>query len=219
MTAPEIASRALQVVQVNEAPNDVSKTNANLAASDAANTSASAPLQDAWREGMRRSMDELVVGGDSDEEGPLWRLTLYTTASKQGTTSGGGSASGGSSDRSSSSEPSPSFALGWAANHAVSDQLSFHIVLSQTLEQIALQREEALTNSVAAVNTGTAASAASRHVDTLSPPTQLPLPPSVEGALLGPEQLQGDEVCAYVVTDKEDVYTDSVKMRTLLCTS
>jgi len=212
LTPSQIATRALEVVRVNEAANETNDDGNAPAHHDASTAAAATSLQEAWREGMRRSMDELVVGNGDDDEGPLWRLKLYTTStsgsSSSTSTSGGASSTtsstttsstrGGNSDSSSSDRSSgsstrdnedddtpPTFALGWAANHAVSDQLSFHIVLSQLLKQIALRRKEA------SVGSGVAA-------DHSAPPqpTPLPLPPSVEGALLGPEQRQGDEVCA-----------------------
>ena len=103
-------------------------------------------LEAAWRGGFEASMDELVL--DEDEDGPLWRLTLYAAE--------GGAAS----------------AIVYAANHAVSDQLSFNRVLSEILHVIAELR-------------------AGREVGA---PTALPLPPSVEGALLGKEQRQAEEI-------------------------
>ena len=66
-----------------------------------------AALEAAWRAGFDEAMD----GSDFDEDadGPLWRVTLYA---EEG---GGGAGS----------------ALLYAANHAVSDQLSFNLVLSE----------------------------------------------------------------------------------------
>ena len=98
-------------------------------------------LEAAWRAGFSEAMDGLVL--DEDGDGPLWRLTLYAPSGA------------GASARSS--------ALVYAANHAVSDQLSFNRVLSEVLSVLAERR-------------------AGRPV---APPTPLPLPPSVEGALLG----------------------------------
>ena len=86
-------------------------------------------------------MDGFVL--DEDGDGPLWWLTLYAPSGA------------GASARSS--------ALVFAANHAVSDQLSFNRVLSEVLSVLAERR-------------------AGRPV---ASPTPLPLPPSVEGALLG----------------------------------
>ena len=107
-------------------------------------------------------LDETVArrvhGGDGRSRGggggrrALWRLTLYTSAA----------------------EPSRS-ALVYAANHAVSDQRSFHLVLSETLDRCAAMR----------------AGGASEEGEQ---PTKLPLPPSVEGALLGTEQRQSEEI-------------------------
>lgn len=105
-----------------------------------------AALEAAWQGGFAEGLDGLVV--DEDGEGPLWRLTLYTL---QG------------SDRS---------ALVYAANHAISDQLSFNLVLSEIL----------------------AACASLRAGAKVATPEALPLPPSVEGALLGREQRQAEEI-------------------------
>ena len=99
-----------------------------------------AALEAAWQGGFAEGLDGLVV--DEDGEGPLWRLTLYTL---QG------------SDRS---------AIVYAANHAISDQLSFNLVLSEIL----------------------AACASLRTGSNVATPEALPLPPSVEGALLGDER-------------------------------
>ena len=107
-------------------------------------------LEAAWRAGFSEAMDGLVL--DEDGDGPLWRLTLYAPSGA------------GASARSS--------ALVYAANHAVSDQLSFNRVLSEVLSVLAERR-------------------AGRPV---APPTPLPLPPSVEGALLGKEQRQAEEI-------------------------
>ena len=107
-------------------------------------------LEAAWRVGFSEAMDGLVL--DEDGDGPLWRLTLYAPSGA------------GASARSS--------ALVFAANHAVSDQLSFNRVLSEVLSVLAERR-------------------AGRPV---APPTPLPLPPSVEGALLGKEQRQAEEI-------------------------
>ena len=105
-------------------------------------------LEAAWRSGFDESMDALVL--DEDSDGPLWRLTCYRTAGGDGA------------------------ALVYAANHAVSDQLSFNLVLSEVLHACAELR-------------------AGRAVAT---PEPLPLPPSVEGALLGTEQRQAEEIKA-----------------------
>ena len=102
----------------------------------------------AW--GFSEAMDGFVL--DEDGDGPLWWLTLYAPSGA------------GASARSS--------ALVFAANHAVSDQLSFNRVLSEVLSVLAERR-------------------AGRPV---APPTPLPLPPSVEGALLGKEQRQAEEI-------------------------
>jgi len=101
----------------------------------------------AWRRGFRREMDELLL--DEEGDGPLWRLTLYA-------------------DEGSAAES----VLVYAANHAISDQLSFNLVLSQLLR----------------------ACAESRAGRALPPPEPLPLPPSVEGALLGKEQRQAEDI-------------------------
>lgn len=77
-----------------------------------------------------------------------------------------------SSPSSSAAATTSSAALLYRANHAVSDQLSFNRILSELLEAIA----------------------ASRAGSPLPPPTRLPLPPSVEGALLGREQRQNEEI-------------------------
>jgi hypothetical protein len=106
-------------------------------------------LEQAWRAGFTEAMDGLVL--DEEGDGPLWRLTLYTPPA-------GASQS----------------ALVYAANHAVSDQLSFNLVLSEVLERIACTREGRAPPEV----------------------TPLPLPPSVEGALLGKEQRQAEEIKA-----------------------
>jgi len=103
-------------------------------------------LESAWKAGFEEAMDGLVL--DEDGEGPLWQLTAYAEE--------GGDAS----------------ALVYAANHAVSDQLSFNRILSEILTTVAEKR-------------------AGRDVE---PPTPLPLPPSVEGALLGKEQRQAEEI-------------------------
>jgi hypothetical protein len=125
-----------------------------------------ASLEAAWRDGVAREMDGLEL--DPDGDGPLWRLTLYTAADCSGS-SGGGAAS---------------CALVWAANHAVSDQLSFNRVLSQVLERVALLRHRA-ANETGPASLGAASALL---------PLPLPLPPSVEGALLGLEQRQGEAV-------------------------
>eukprot|EP00316_Scyphosphaera_apsteinii_P023573 CAMPEP_0119307144 /NCGR_PEP_ID=MMETSP1333-20130426/7714_1 /TAXON_ID=418940 /ORGANISM="Scyphosphaera apsteinii, Strain RCC1455" /LENGTH=596 /DNA_ID=CAMNT_0007310617 /DNA_START=320 /DNA_END=2110 /DNA_ORIENTATION=- len=65
-------------------------------------------------------------------------------------------------------------ALIYQANHAVSDQLSFNFILDEMLAVCAKLRAEG----------------------TVEPPEQLPLPPSVEGALLGKEQRQAEEIKA-----------------------
>jgi hypothetical protein len=109
-------------------------------------------LETAWRDGFGESLDGLVL--DEDGEGPLWRVTLYSLGS----------------DAAEGSEPSS--ALVYAANHAVSDQLSFNRVLSEILAAVASMR-------------------AGRPV---APAERLPLPPSVEGALLGREQRQAEEI-------------------------
>lgn len=126
LAADELARRALQIVPVE--------------GSDA--------LEAAWRGGFDDAMDGTVF--DEDGDGPLWRLTLYSSVS------------------------SATSALLYQANHAVSDQLSFNLLLSEVLEAIA----------------------AARAGSPLPPPARLPLPPSVEGALLGPEQRQNEEIKA-----------------------
>lgn len=105
-----------------------------------------AALEIAWREGFDAAMDGLVL--DEDDDGPLWRVTLYAAPAV------------GSS------------AIVYAANHAVSDQLSFNRILSEVLHTIS----------------------ESRAGRAIAPPDMLPLPPSVEGALLGPEQRQAEEI-------------------------
>ena len=75
-------------------------------------------LEAAWRVGFSEAMDGLVL--DEDGDGPLWRLTLYAPSGA------------GASARSS--------ALVFAANHAVSDQLSFNRVLSEVLSVLAERR-------------------------------------------------------------------------------
>merc|ERR1719272_1731305 len=84
---------------------------------------------------------------DEDADGPLWRVTLYA-------------------------EEGAGAALLYAANHAVSDQLSFNLVLSEVLRTCA----------------------EARAGQAVAPPTPLALPPSVEGALLGEEDLQASEI-------------------------
>lgn len=103
-------------------------------------------LDEAWRAGFDEAMDNSIF--DEDGDGPLWRITLYAEE-------GGGGA-----------------ALLYAANHAVSDQLSFNRVLHEVLRTCAELRAG---NAVAA-------------------PTPLPAPPSVEGALLGEEDRQDAEI-------------------------
>mmetsp|Transcript_21095 Transcript_21095/g.54012 ORF Transcript_21095/g.54012 Transcript_21095/m.54012 type:complete len:620 (-) Transcript_21095:130-1989(-) len=100
----------------------------------------------AWRAGFSEAMDALVL--DEEGDGPLWKVTLY--AEPGGTSS----------------------AIVYAANHAISDQLSFNLILSEVLQTCAERR-------------------AGREVTAPSP---LPLPPSVEGALLGREQRQAEEI-------------------------
>ena len=107
-----------------------------------------AAVEAAWRAGFDEAMDDSSF--DEDADGPLWRVTLYA---EEG---GGGAGS----------------ALLYAANHAVSDQLSFNLVLSEVLRTCA----------------------EARAGQTVTPPTPLPLPPSVEGALLGEEDLQASEI-------------------------
>ena len=110
--------------------------------------SGEAGLEAAWRTGFEDAMDGLVL--DEDGDGPLWRLTLYAEE---------GGAAGSS-------------AMVYAANHAISDQRSFNLVLSEVMRVCA------------EVRGGT-------------PPamsTPLPLPPSVEDALLGREQRQAEEI-------------------------
>jgi hypothetical protein len=107
-----------------------------------------AAVEAAWRAGFDEAMDDSSF--DEDADGPLWRVTLYA---EEG---GGGAGS----------------ALLYAANHAVSDQLSFNLVLSEVLR------------TCAEVRAG----------QSVTPPTPLPLPPSVEGALLGEEDLQAAEI-------------------------
>lgn len=111
-----------------------------------------AAVEAAWRAGFDEAMDASVFDEGSDN--PLWSLTLYAEE-------GGGGAGGGGSS-----------ALLYAANHAVSDQLSFNRVLSEILHVCAELR-------------------AGRAVPL---PEPLPLPPSVEGALLGEEDRQGEEI-------------------------
>ena len=118
LPADELAKRALSVVALPEG-------------------GGAAALETAWRKGFEEAMDGLIL--DEDDDGPLWRFTLYAEA-------------GGSSS-----------AIVYAANHAVSDQLSFNRVLSEVLHSIAQ----------------------SRNGTPLPQPEALPLPPSVEGALLG----------------------------------
>ena len=101
-------------------------------------------LEAAWRGGFDEVMDGLVL--DEDGDGPLWQVTLYRGAEAS--------------------------ALVYAANHAVSDQRSFNMVLSEVL----------------------AAIARARAGEGVGEPTPLPLPPSVEGALLGKEQRQAEEI-------------------------
>ena len=64
-----------------------------------------AAVEAAWRAGFDEAMDDSSF--DEDADGPLWRVTLYA---EEG---GGGAGS----------------ALLYAANHAVSDQLSFNLTL------------------------------------------------------------------------------------------
>ena len=104
-------------------------------------------LDVAWRAGFEDGLDGLVI--DEDGDGPLWRITLYTAGPE-----------------------TASAALVYAANHAVSDQLSFNLILSEILHTVAELR-------------------AGRQVQ---PPEALPLPLSVEGALLGKEQRQSEEI-------------------------
>ena len=127
LPADELAKRALSVVALPEG-------------------GGAAALETAWRKGFEEAMDGLIL--DEDDDGPLWRFTLYAEA-------------GGSSS-----------AIVYAANHAVSDQLSFNRVLSEVLHSIAQ----------------------SRNGTPLPQPEALPLPPSVEGALLGKEQRQAEEI-------------------------
>ena len=109
-------------------------------------------LDAAWRAGFDEAMDELTL--DEDADGPLWQLTLYSVESDD---------LGNTPDR---------CALVYAANHAVSDQRSFNLVLSELLAAIGEAREGR----------------------TVKQPGKLPLPPSVEGALLGKEQRQAEEI-------------------------
>jgi len=100
-----------------------------------------------------RALDELSF--DPCGDGPLWSLRLIPPAK-------GGKGS----------------ALLWAANHAISDQLSHNQVLADVLSHIGRARKGA------------------EAVE----PTELPLPPSVEAAIVGPSQLalQGEEPKARV---------------------
>jgi len=103
-------------------------------------------LEPSWRAGFEEAMDGLTL--DPEGDGPLWQLTLYVT------------------------EGAAESALVYAANHAVSDQLSFNLVLSEILQACAEMRKGGK----------------------VSTPHRLPLPPSVEGALLGKEQRQAEEI-------------------------
>ena len=64
-------------------------------------------LEEAWRGGFDAAMDESVF--DEDGDGPLCRFTLYASSSS-------------------------SAALLYQANHAISDQLSFNLLLAELLE-------------------------------------------------------------------------------------
>lgn len=129
----ELARRALHVVPVEG--------------------SEASALEAAWRDGFGESLDNLVL--DEDDEGPLWRITLYSLDGADEAAAQG-----------------PRSALVYAANHAVSDQLSFNLVLAEIL------------SVCASVRAGRA----------VAPAEPLPLPPSVEGALLGKEQRQAEEI-------------------------
>jgi len=106
-------------------------------------------VEAAWQRNFETALDETTF--DEEGDGPLWRMTLYYVAE--------------------ANEPCES-AVVYQANHAVSDQLSFNIILSEMLDNIASHR------------------AGSKPI----PPVPLPLPPSVEGALLGKEQRQGENI-------------------------
>jgi len=118
-------------------------------------TSAQMALQAAWRTGFEQELDGLTL--DEDGDGPLWRLTLYT-------------AEGNDS----------SSALVYAANHAISDQLSFNLILSELLGVCSELRSAARSSGISSPLNAA--------------PKPLPLPPSVEGALLGAEQRQDEEI-------------------------
>lgn len=64
-------------------------------------------LEEAWRGGFDAAMDESVF--DEDGDGPLCRFTLYASSSS-------------------------SAALLYQANHAISDELSFNLLLAELLE-------------------------------------------------------------------------------------
>jgi len=96
-----------------------------------------AAVDAAWRAGYEEALDGTQI--DPDGDGPMWSLTLYAAPS------------------------APSSALLYAANHAISDQISQNRILTEALHVAAELR-------------------AGRAV---APPEPLPLPPSVEGALVG----------------------------------
>lgn len=100
----------------------------------------------AWRAAFNDALDDTSF--DSAGDGPLWSLTLLAPSTGEKS------------------------ALLYAANHAVSDQLSHQSVLHDILRLCAARRAG----------------------DAAEPPLPLPLPPSVEGALLGEEDRQTSEI-------------------------
>ena len=103
----------------------------------AAAQAGSGSVDAAWRAGYEEALDGTQI--DPDGDGPMWSLTLYAAPS------------------------APSSALLYAANHAISDQISQNRILTEARH-------------------GAAELRAGRAV---APPEPLPLPPSVEGALVG----------------------------------
>ncbi len=115
-----------------------------------------AGVDGAWRAGFDEALDSSCF--DPQGPGPLWRLTLYRQPGGEGGEGGEGGAG-----RS---------ALLYAANHAISDQLSMQTTLDEILQRCA----------------------ASRAGEPASTPDSLPTPPSVEAALLGAEDRQELEI-------------------------
>ena len=136
---------------------------------------AEGPLTQAWQAAFELALDSSVF----DDDGPLWKMQLITE---------GGQPAETPPDDAPSDETSPvgTSVLVYSANHAISDQLSHQRVLGEVSEicpryhpgsepRYTRDRPPQVLDSIAAARAG----------EPPPPSAALPLPPSVEAALVG----------------------------------